>query len=292
MAVKTRYVLGEAWSVVRSGPRQTTMAVLLVALALYVPGLLALLARNLGRLAAAEGEPISVLITLDAAVEPRSIANRLATDPRVAKVRIVSSAAALERFRRAYPELGQALSSLEEVPFPPTLEVMLARAAPAGSGRQLAGQVRTWPGVESAESEEDYARRFGDAVRLLRAAGIFLGVVLTAAAILSVASAIRLALDLHREEIEIMRLMGATESAIRAPFWLYASGEGLAGGTLALLLLYVTHRFATAWLAREPHPVLSTLWVRFLDLPTALLLPLVGLAAGFIGSLLSMGRRA
>ena len=40
---------------------------------------------------------------------------------------------------------------------------------------------------------------------------------------ISVASGIRLALDLHREEIEIMRLMGATESAIRAPFWLHAA---------------------------------------------------------------------
>ncbi len=56
MAVKPRYVFGEALSIARSGPRQTAMAVLLVALALYVPGLLALLSRNLGRLAAAEDE--------------------------------------------------------------------------------------------------------------------------------------------------------------------------------------------------------------------------------------------
>lgn len=291
MGVRARYVFGEAWSIAKSGPRQTAMAVLLVALALYVPGLVALLSRNLGRLAAAEGDPVSVIVTLDRSADARAIARRVAEDHRVARVLIVGSAAALERFRRVYPDLGEALTGLEETPFPPTLEVTLTRGAPAGSGRQLAATARPWPGVESAESEEEYGRRFRDAVRLLRGAGIFLGAVLTAAAILSVASAIRLALDLHREEIEIMRLMGATEGAIRAPFWLYASAEGLAGGLLALGLLYATYRAGTSWLARDPHPVLSALWVRFLDTPTLLMLPLVGLAAGFVASVMSIGRR-
>jgi len=289
--VKPRYLFGEAWSVARSGPRQTAMAVLLVALALYVPGLLALLSRNLGRLAATEAEPVAAVLTLDPAADARALARRLAEDRRVATVRIVGSAAALERFRRAYPDLGEALSGLEGAPFPPTLEVTLRRDAPAGTGRQIAAAARSWPGVEAAESEEEYGRRFRDAVRLLRGAAIFLGSVLTLAAILSVASAIRLALDLHREEIEIMRLMGATEAAIRAPFWLYASAEGFVGGTLALALLYATYRIAVGWLARDPHPVLSVFWVRFLEPSVALLLPLIGLAAGFVASLLSVGRR-
>ena len=148
-----------------------------------------------------------------------------------------------------------------------------------------------WTGVESAESEEEFSRRFRDAIDLMRNAGLFLGGVLTLAAVLSVASAVRLALDLHRDEVGIMRLMGATESAIRAPFWLYATAEGLIGGGVALGLLYGTYRLATYWLAREPHPVLSVLWVGFLSVPIALLLPAAGAAAGFIGSILSLGRR-
>lgn len=267
------------------------MAVLLIALALYVPGLLVLISRNLARLAASETEPVGVVVTLAPAADAHAVADRLATDRRIAKVRIVSSAAALERFRSAYPDLAAAISGLEEAPFPPSLEVMLRASAPAGSGRAIAAAARALAGVDSAESEEDFGRRFHDAVKLLRGAGIFLGAVLSIAAVLSVASAVRLALDLHREEIEIMRLMGATEAAIRAPFWLYASAEGLAGGGAALVLLYVTYRAAASWLAREPHPVLSVLWVRFLDLPTALLVPLAGLVAGFLGSVLSLGRR-
>lgn len=289
--LRPRYVVGEAWSVARSSPRQTAAAITLIALALYVPGLLALVSHNLGRLAVTDAEPTAAVITLETGTDPRAVAARLQSDVRIRIVRIVGSDAALERFRRAYPDLGAALSDLKEAPFPPSIEVVLKPGAPAGSAKEIAAAARLWPGVESSESEEEFSRRFRDAISLLRNAGLFLGAILTLAAVLSVASAVRLALDLHRDEVGIMRLMGATESAIRAPFWLYATAEGLVGGGLALGLLYATYRFATHWLARDPHPVLAVLWVGFLGLPTALLLPAAGAAAGLVGSLLSLGRR-
>src|SRR5512141_3120819 len=264
MGINSRYLFGEAWSIARSGARQTFLAVSLIALGLYVPGLLVLLSGNLGRLATAGGAPPSAVITLDAAADARALADRVAADPRVERVRIVSGAEALERFRRAYPDLGAALAALKEAPFPPTLEVF-ARPGSAGAAGRVAEAARRMPGVESAESEEGFDRRFREAIRLLQGAGFFLGGLLTVAAILSVASAIRLALDLHRDEIEIMRLMGATEGAVRAPFWLYGAFEGLAGGALALVLLAATYLTATKLLARHPHPVLSVFWASFLD---------------------------
>lgn len=291
MSVRPRYVLAEAWSIARSSPRQTAAAVTLITLALYVPGLLALLSRNLGRLAATESQSAAVVVTLQPTADPRALAARLAQDARVRTVRIVGSDAALERFRLAYPDLGAALAELKEAPFPPSLEVSLRPGAPPLAATEIAAAARLWPGVESVESGEEFERRFRDAVGLMRDAGLFLGGILTLAAILSVASAVRLALDLHRDEVGIMRLMGATEGTIRAPFWLCATAEGVLGGAAALGLLYGTFRFATHWLARDPHPLLSVFWVRFLSLPAALLLPAVGGAAGLAGSLLSLGRK-
>ena len=259
---------------------------------MYVPGLLALLARNLSRLGVEDtGEPAAVVITLQPQADARALAARLTSDLRIKTIRIVGSDAALERFRRAFPDIGGALSELKDAPFPPSLEVVMKPAAAAGAAAQIAGAARLWPGVESAESEEEFSRKFRDAVALMRNVGLFLGGVLTLAGILSVASAVRLALDMHREEVGIMRLMGATEGAIRAPFWLYATAEGLLGGGIALGLLYATYRLAILWLARDPHPVLSVFWVGFLSIPVALLLPAAGAAAGLVGSLLSLGRK-
>jgi cell division transport system permease protein len=291
VAINSRYLFGEAWSIARSGARQTSLAVALIALGLYVPGLLVLLSGNLGRLATAGEEPPTAVITLEASADLRAVADRVAADPRVARVRTVSSAEALERFRRAYPDLGATLSALKEAPFPPTLEVF-AKPGSAGDAGRIAQAAARLPGVESAESEEGFDRRFREAIRLLQGAGFFLGGLLTVAAVLSVASAIRLALDLHRDEIEIMRLMGATEGAVRAPFWLYGAFEGLAGGALALALLAATYFTATRLLARHPHPILSVFLTSFLDWRIAAALPLAGMLAGFLGSVLSLGRKA
>jgi len=290
--VRPRYVVGEAWSIAKTSPRQTAAAIVLIAIAVYVPGLLALLARNLSRLTVEDaGEPAAVVITLQPAADARALAARLTSDLRIKTIRIVGSDAALERFRRAFPDIGGALAELRDTPFPPSLEVVMKPGTAAGAAGQIAGAARLWPGVESAESEEEFSRKFRDAVALMRNVGLFLGGVLTLAGILSVASAVRLALDLHREEVGIMRLMGATEGAIRAPFWLYATAEGLLGGAIALGLLYATYRLAILWLARDPHPVLSVFWVGFLSVPVALLLPAAGAVAGLVGSLLSLGRK-
>lgn len=268
------------------------MAVALIALGLYVPGLLVLLSRNLGRLATAGGEAPAVVVTLEPSADGRPVTERIAADSRVARVRLVSSAEALDRFRRAYPDLGAVLADLKEAPFPPTLEIFVKPGVAAAAASQIATAARSQPGVETAESEEGFDSRFREAIRLLRGAGLFLGGLLTLAAILSVASAIRLALDLHRDEIEIMRLMGATEGAVRAPFWLYGAFEGFAGGAIALALLAASYFGATRLLLRYPHPVLSVFWASFLDWPAAAMLPLVGTVAGFVGSVLSLGRQA
>jgi cell division protein FtsX len=153
MGVKPRYVLGEAWSVARSGPRQTAMAVGLIALALYVPGLLALVSRNLTRLVASTGDSPAAVLTLEASADARALANRMASDRRVGRVVIVRSDAALERFRRTYPDLAAALASLKEAPFPPTLEVFLRPGVPERAASELAAGARSWPGVEAADSE-------------------------------------------------------------------------------------------------------------------------------------------
>jgi len=291
MAINARYLFGEAWSIARSGARQTILAVALIALGLYVPGLLVLLSGNLGRLATMGGEPPSVVATLEASADAQAVAARLAADPRVERVRVVTSPEALDRFRKSYPDLGAALAELKEAPFPPTVEVYVKPASSADSPK-VAEEARRLPGVESADSEEGFDRRFQEAVRVLRGAGFFLGGLLTVAAILSVASAIRLALDLHRDEIEIMRLMGATEGAVRAPFWLYGAFEGLTGGALALGLLFATYAGVSRFLFLHPHPVLSIFWARFLDWRISSAMPAAGMAAGFLGSVLSLGRKA
>jgi len=77
---RPRYVFSEAWSVARSSPRQTAAAITLIALALYVPGLLALVSHNLGRLAVTEADPTAVVLTLDGKADPHALASKVQGD--------------------------------------------------------------------------------------------------------------------------------------------------------------------------------------------------------------------
>jgi cell division transport system permease protein len=288
--VAVRHAFGEAWSIARSGPGLTAVAVGLISIALYIPGLVLLLTQNVARLASTAEQPASVVATVAAGGDARGLAAAIAADPNVAQVRIVGPAAARRRFEATFPDLKAPLARLEGMELPTTLEVVLRRGAPAGAGAAVATDARRRPGVEEVQEEEPFEIRFRDFLRVIRVFAYVLGAVLCAAAMLSVASAVRLALDQHRDEIDIMRLMGATEAKIRTPFWLHGALEGAVGGLVALLLLGATYFAASRFLAASPHPILSLFWVKFFSPAVVAVFPAAGAGAGFLGAALSVGK--
>ncbi len=287
--VAVRHAFAEAWSIARSGPGLTVVAVGLIAIALYIPGIVLLLTQNVARLASSAQEPASIVATLLPSADPRALAQAIAAAPEVARVRIVGPSAARRRFETTFPDLKEPLGKLEGMEFPTSLEVVLAPSF-ASRGSSIAGEIARRPGVDQVQEEAPFEVRFRGFLSVVRRAAFALGALLCGAAILSVASAVRLALDQHRDEIDIMRLMGATEAKIRTPFWLHGALEGAAGGIAALALLAATYLAAGRALAGTPHPLLSVFWVKFFSARVAALFPAAGAAAGFIGAALSVGR--
>lgn len=285
--VALRHAFAEAWSIARSGPGLTVLAVGLITLALYIPGLLLLLTQNVSRLASNVDVPPSFVVTLSPQADARAVAEAVASEPEVVRVRIVRPSAARDHFLATFPDLRPALLRLPELEFPTVLEVVLGRKS-VDSSTRLAARARKLAGVEQVQEEAVFETRFRDAVSVVRRFAYILGGVLCLAGVFSVASAVRLALDQHRDEVEIMRLMGATEAKIRAPFWLHGALEGASGGVLALVLLTGTYAVATRFLQLSPHPILSIFWVRFFPPAALAIFPLAGAAAGLLGAAMSV----
>jgi len=143
------------------------------------------------------------------------------------------------------------------------------------------------PAVRQITAQADAIENLLNVTRVLSAIGIGLVVLLGVAAVVLIANTIRMAIYARREEVEIMKLVGAGNWFVRVPFLLEGVIEGLVGGALAVAAGVLGHQF----LARAPSDFIVRFQVSgdFL-LRWGVLILLFGGLAGFIGSTLGLRR--
>lgn len=252
------YAVREALGAFRRAPVLTGLSAAMVGLALFVIALFGLAAYNL-RLALASIEArVEVVVYLrdDARQsEIDLIQAELADIGEVAGVRYVSKREALERAQQDLPEFAELFSGVDVNPLPQSLEVELR---PGARNREVVERVSeaasTYPFVEDVR----YGREWVDKLFTLRRVGAATTAVLGGSfllvAALIIGTALRIAIFARRDEIHIMRLVGATNTFIRLPFLLEGALSGLLGGLLAWLGAWLVYRgvyaflFAVAWL--------------------------------------------
>lgn len=169
-------------------------------------------------------------------------------------VAYVSRDEAFRRFQRDFPGLADVAGDASDHPLPASLEVQLRPEAAAGGVFDAwVADVRSRPGVTDVRYDLEWLSRLQRLVRTLEAGGLAIVAILGLAAALTVASVVRLAASSRADEIEIMRLVGAPLSTIRAPFIVEGLLQGLIGAVLALALLaagaWVVQARYGAWLA-------------------------------------------
>ena len=99
---------------------------------------------------------------------------------------------------------------------------------------------------------------------------------------------VRLTILLHRDEIEILRLVGAPEYLIRGPFLIGGLAQGLLGGSLAVGVLYLAFRAVLRYVATTHNVLVGVFVVRFLPLSACALLVAGGLLAGVVGGAIAV----
>jgi cell division transport system permease protein len=142
--------------------------------------------------------------------------------------------------------------------------------------------------VEEVQYDLLWIERLSTAVRLVRGVGGFLGGILVLAGIFTISNVIRLTVYARQDELDIMRLVGATRAYVKGPFVVEGMIQGGLGGTLAVGLLWGAFRF----LAQDAVAASDLLGRTALFLPASLCFVIVlgGMAVGVVGSLVSLGR--
>jgi cell division transport system permease protein len=289
---------------VKSGGLPFFFATLMTALGAFSVGAYVTLEVNFQRLASTVGESVAVVAFLDveSAADAEEIRASIALDPRVRDAKLVSPDEALARARRGLGDAGKALEGSAGLKMPWVVEVtpkfdptladlgLGARDAKASVDQRdaLLEWLKNLPGVDEVMHPGGEVKRIDALMRLLHGAGAFLGVLIGLVVIVVVSNAVKITVFQRKDEIAIMKLVGATDLFVRVPFLLSGLVQGLAGSVLGLGALFVAHAF----LARTVNVALSgSLGSFVLDpMPASLWLLLVagGALLGVVGAALSV----
>jgi cell division transport system permease protein len=289
-----RHCLREAWDGLRRYPSLSLLSAAAIGIPLYVLGLFLLLAFNFNRFVASLGQEVQAQVYLEDTAGPEQIEAlraELSTDPAVATARFVSREEALQRFKRTFPALRDLPGSEAGNPFPASFELELKTGyRDLEAMDRLVKSYREAPGVEDLRYDPGWVQRLAGIVDLVESGGYGIGALLLLAALVTVAAVIRLSVLARSEEIEIMKLVGATPGFIRGPFLVGALAQGLAGGTIAVGGLLLTHRLLERSAIFKANPFMSIAAGSFLPLEASMALAIGGALLGLLAALLSLRR--
>jgi len=145
-------------------------------------------------------------------------------------------------------------------------------------------------GIDEVQFNQEWLEKLIGVSKIIRAVGFFLGGILVLASFFIISNVIKLSVYARQNEIEIFRLVGATNSFIKIPFIIEGTILGLIGGIFSLILLFITIKFFPLYLGKSYNFIKPFIVFPFIFIRHCLILLLGGGVIGLIGSLSSVGK--
>jgi cell division transport system permease protein len=288
------FLLGEALRDLRRAGRVAVSAIVLITLALAALGAFWLLSANMGEAVAQFRERVKLIVYLKrepSPLEATALVERVREMPGVAAVHYVGKAEALGTLRQMLGKDAAVADSLPQNPLPASLEITpTAEGATLEGSRALVTRLDTLPETDEVGGGVEWMERFARGQRLLWLFGLGVGAVLAGAAILTVTTATTLVLHARRDEMEIMRLVGAPEHVVRLPLLLQGMTQGLLGAVLAIWVLVGGYALIGPRLEPLVSETLGLARLTFLRPHNVVALMVAGTLLGGVGGLLARGR--
>ena len=219
------------------------MTLLTVSLSVLIFAFFFLIYFNAQQLSEELGDDIRLVVYLDEEPAPalkEEYERKILKFDQVDRIDFISREQAYQRFEK---QLGSDRDVLTGVPadfLPPSIEVYPVRSLDSLSRiKRFSDYLQTLPGVLKVQYGKEWIERFYSFVQLIRIVVLLSGALLILTTTFMVAHTIRLTLLSRNEELELLRLVGATNNYIRMPFLVEGAFQGLLGATTGLVALYV-----------------------------------------------------
>jgi cell division transport system permease protein len=204
---------------------------------------------------------------------------------------LVSKEEALARLREGLKDQAGLLEDLRDNPLPPSFEIELKEAHKNPEDlKAFIGEIKKITASADVDSGQEWLQRFSAFIGMLKLVGLCIGSLLLLATVCIISNTIKLTIYSRREEIEIMKLVGATNLSIRIPFFLEGITQGLLASLLAIGILYGGYKALVHKLLMDYSLFLGPMQLTFLPFSLMAALVLLGIALGIFGCAFSMGR--
>jgi cell division transport system permease protein len=274
-------------------PLPSLMTTAVIGIALALPTGLYLMLANLEAISGGWDESAQISLFLEQSVSDEqavSLANAIQRRDDVGSARAIGKAEALAEFREL-SGFGAALDALNDNPLPAVVVVQpgLALKDPLRI-QQLVYDLEREPGVERAQLDMQWVQRLYAIMQTAQRGVLVIGIMLGLAVLLVVGNTIRLDIQNRRDEIEVAKLIGATDAFIRRPFLYGGIWYGLIGGLLGLIMVQAALGFLAAPVNRLAGLYGGQYQLLGLGAGTACSVLLIAMALGLGGSWLAVGR--
>jgi len=287
---RLKLVVSEAFRSIGSNISTSFAATMTVLIGMFLLGLLIALGSWVVSWSDHVKDQLEVKVFFVENVKPKQInavgtfLRTMQSDGKIGDYQFVSRADALARMRKKYPELT---ANLPSNPLPDSFEITPKHAEQV---KQLSASIRTekFAGVDRVKDGQQTSKRILQVARVIEVVFLVAVVVLLAASVLLIANTIRLSIFSRRREIEVMKLVGATNWFVRGPFMVEGLVCGVVGALAAVVLLLIGKEAALPAILGH---IDSSNDVKALGFGvTALILLGVGLVVGALGSGLTLRR--
>lgn len=286
------YFIGQAFTGIWRNGFMSLAAITTVAICLTVLAAVLLLAVNLQFMAAFVEDQVEVVAYFDEELDRAwhaSVLDRVRAIEGVAGVTYVSREQALQRLKEQFGEQSYLLEGLDDPETNPLRDSLEISPRSADIAHDVAARVAAVNGIADVTHRQDVVDRLLSITGLIRSIGLALVALLSVATIFVIANTIRLTVFARRDEIAVMKLVGATDGFIRWPFLIEGCLIGLFGAALASVAAWVGYEQLAGNLSRSL-PFLPILPGTPLLYNLGQLLLVSGVVIGAIGSSLSVRR--
>ncbi len=277
--------LGELWRT----PVWAFVTVAVLGVSMTLPATLHLLVKNIQQVSRSYDQSFEISLFLKNEATPTDIASFvtiLQGDPQVAKVRLIDKAAAMAEFKQQ-SGFGEAIRFLDQNPLPDVLVVTPTENLPSAA-EDLLQKLEKERFVDLAKLDISWLERLAALMALMQQAVYTIAVLLLCAALLVIGNTIRLLIMDKKAEIEVMKLVGATDAFIQRPFLYTGVWLGIFGGFLAFLVIEFMILWLRAAIAKVTQLYQSDFVINSLSLAEFGVLMAIGTGLGLFGSYLAV----